>query len=363
MASIKSTVQRLDAVTDLQRQIVHGDENTTVITDSGPQPTLRKELKDAKTSAYADLIASSAGAVGTSVTQMLERISALEAAINVGVTPSPVLTVLGKTDIAINGLFSAITGATYQLYSQSGLLLETTGTSWTLNATHGILPETTYSLYAVAIVNGIPSAASGTVAITTDATAATVPDAPTITLFGTPDYESGQVTVTGETGAAITVYVDGVQYATGTSGDTFTITGLTQSTGYAVTATQTVSGETSAVSSSVTLNTTAVPVPTFTTSNVTADSITGSFSGFIGSATITGTINGDAFSTSVAEMNFTGLTAETAYTIEFTQTVGGQASASASIVVTTLEATPTIPANAVYFNSEPVTHNGLYVTY
>jgi hypothetical protein len=361
MASIKSTVNRLEADVNLQHQIIHGDENTTVITESGSQPSIRKALVDTLEQVRSEVTADAAANAGSSVESILQRLANIESQLGASITPTPLLSILSKTDTSISGVLSAIAGATYKIWLNNVLTLTTASATFTLT---GLTEQTTYTIKATATVNGVESAVSGSVAITTDITPIVV-DAPIVALVSNSvDYDSAQVTVAGVTGAAVTLRVNGAQYATGTVGDTFTITGLTQSAAYQIDASQTVDGVASAFSSAVTVNTSAVPVPTFVTSDITDTTIVGTFGNLEAGATVNGTINGTPFSTTNAAYTFNSLNAETAYTIQFTQTVSGQTSASASVTVTTdAAATDPVPANAVYFNSEAVTYNGEYVTY
>lgn len=319
------------------------------------------------------LIQDTIGGAPSSFAALLEQLGViadrLDALDGGGVTKpaTPTLSGITKTDTSISGVVTAVANATYRIYSSGALILEQSSPTFVLTqATHGIQPDTEYSLTASVVVDGIASNQSAPVLVTTDSTPVVTPDAPTVTLFGTPDYESGQVVVTGESGAAITVYVDGVQYATGTSGDTFTITGLTQSDSVAVTATQTVGGETSALSSAVTITTTAVPNVTHSVVDVTDTTIDLSFANLISGAAINVTVGGNTTTITGTSYQITGQTAESIVNISYTQTVGGQTSPSTAFGVTMDAATPVDPypnswltdgllaSNGVLYASQPL---------
>lgn len=62
--SIKSDIDELRADKNLFHQIVHGDENTTVTTESGVQPSLKKVVADAEATAQAQVNISTNAAAG-----------------------------------------------------------------------------------------------------------------------------------------------------------------------------------------------------------------------------------------------------------------------------------------------------------
>lgn len=315
------------------------------------------------------LVQDSVGGAPSSFAALLEQLGViadrLDALDGGGITKpaTPVITGVTKTDTTISGVITTVAGASYRIYSNGSLVLEQSSPTFTLtNTDHGIQPDTEYSLTASVVVGGIASNQSAAVVVTTDPTPAAIPDAPTITLSGSPDYESGQVVVTGESGAAVTIYVDGVQYATGVSGDTFSITGLTQSDSVAVTATQTVGGETSALSAAVTINTTAVPNVAHTVVDVTDTTIDLSFSGLISGASINVTVGGVTTTITDSTYQITGQTAESIVNISYTQTVNGQTSSSTPFSVTM---DTDLPENAVLAadGSYLVSADGAYIVY
>lgn len=106
-----------------------------------------------------------------------------------------------------------------------------------------------------------------------------------------------------------------------------------------------------------------VPNVTHSVVDVTDTTIDLSFANLINGASINVTVGGSTTTITGTSYQITGQTAGSIVNISYTQTVDGQTSASTPFSVTMDAATPTVPANAVYFNSGAVTHNGDYVTY
>lgn len=193
----------------------------------------------------------------------------------------------------------------------------------------------------------------------------TQPAVPTVAISN-ESYSGYSITVTGQSGAAVAVYINNTLFDTGYSGETFVVTGVPQLTNYSVTATQTVDGVASNQSTAITASTTAVPNVAHTVVDVSDTTIDLSFANLISGASINVTVGGSTTTITGNTYQITGQEPESIVNISYTQTVNGQTSSSTAFSVTmdaaTVDPDP-IPANAVYFNSEAVTYNGDYVTY
>ena len=171
----------------------------------------------------------------------------------------------------------------------------------------------------------------------------TKPLAPTV-VISNETYNGYSITVTGQSGAAVAVYINNTLFDTGYSGETFVVTGVPQLTNYSVTATQTVDGVASNQSTAITASTTAVPNVAHTVVGVTDTTIDLSFSGLITGASINVTVGGSTTTITGNTYQITGQTAESIVNISYTQTVNGQTSSSTPFSVTMDAATPLIPS-------------------
>jgi endoglucanase len=340
----------------------------TVLTSGLTSTSYQATSLNPSTSYFFDVVAVASGSSsGTS-----NSASAMTQAAPVTAAPAGLqATAVSSTQINLAWSASATTGATYSVYSGNSpgavTSLVASGLGATSYAVSGLSASTTYyfTVTATASATGT-SAASNTASATTQAVP--LPAAPTNVQATAMSSSQIYVTWTASTtaGATYTVYNGAVQLASGLTGTSYQVTGLSASTSYTFTVTASENGQTSAASNAATAKTQAAPAPS-APSNLTATAVSSSQINLAWTASPTAGVTYSIFSgttqiasgVSATSYSATGLSASTSYSFTVTAVAGatsaaaGSSPASNPASATTQAATVTAPAAPFGLTASP----------